>query len=360
MHAIFMVTDERLSDIAAVQAKRIAQQWDCDVHVFVERRDPGIALREVRQDDRITYHYEELGHLLPEGLPEDRKWPKIVYLRLFAPSVLPHYDRLLYLDVDILSLRAEPAIWDVDLPAGLGAVSDIATLERAPYDIKALTRDEWLATIGVTSGRYLNSGVLLIDTARWAQYDFAQVLLEYFRRFPDAVRFDQDFLAHLFDGRWTELSPRMNYQACVLELGLMGAVGPVFVHFCRTHKPWHGDTSGWRAPTDPRYTELYRQMLMAEGLDPAAHLRPSTVNALRRCRYGLRAWMRRRFGLVTARERRDMRHWQDRSRAFERFMRDGLASGRFADETRATMENRLSPPVFDGRFAVAAESRLPE
>lgn len=356
MHAIYLVTDDRLADVAGLQARRLAVQWGCDVHVFVERRDPSATVREFGTGEGVVYHYDQLAAELPPGLPEDKKWPRIVYMRLFAPKFLPGYDRLLYLDADILSLRAEPAVWTVDLPSGLGAVSDIATLSKAPQDLKGVSRAAWLASIGVSSGRYLNSGMLLIDPEKWAQIDFAAELPRYFAAFPEAARYDQDFLAHLFDGRWTELSPRLNYQAYVLELGLTCAVAPVFVHFCRTQKPWHGDNRGWRAATDASYTAAYRQMFLDAGLDPADYARPNPVNMVRRARYRLRLWLRGR-GVISARERRDIAAWHKRSEAFLQFMQEGLASGRFADETRRTLDAPRCEPVFDGRFVVGVECR---
>ena len=356
--AIYLVTDEKLAPIAGMQAKRIAALWACDVHVFVERKDRTAQIREFGRDEGVIYHYDELMGFLPEGLPEDRKWPRIVYLRLFVPQLLRSYRKLLYMDADIWAMRAEPRIWDIDLPAGIGAVSDIATLNKAPYDIKNMSRDQWLESIGVRSGRYLNSGVLLIDVEKWLQIDFAQALRRYFAAYPAAARFDQDFLAHHFDGCWTELSPRMNYQAFVLELGLTEAIAPVFVHFCRTQKPWYGDAKGWRAPTDSRYTKLYHKLMQDEGEDHASYLRPNPVNPTRRARYWLRAWMRRRFGYVSGRERRDLADWQRRSDEFLQFMSAGLSAGRFADETRQGLDLPRSNPVFDGRFVVAEENRM--
>lgn len=359
-HAVYLVTNERLVEIAGLQAKRIAAQWQCDVHVFVERNEPFRTIREFQHENYVHYHYDQLGALLPSGLPEDDKWPRVVYMRLFAPQLLRNYSRLLYLDADIWCTRSEPRIWQVNLPEGIGAVSDIATLERAPYDIKDMTRNEWLRSIGVSSDRYLNSGMLLIDVGNWLQIDFAAELQRYFKNYPDARRYDQDFLSHLFNGKWTELGPRLNYQAYVLELGLTRSVSPVFIHFCRNQKPWHGDCRGWRAPTDPRYTEMYQKLMHAEGIYPRAFLRANPVNGWRRLRYGARAWLGRHFGIVSRRELRERKKWQSRSDAFFRFMSDGLASGRFADETRGQLDAPRSEAIFDGRFVIGAENRPPE
>ncbi|WP_169310889.1 glycosyltransferase family 8 protein [Cereibacter changlensis] len=355
-NAIYLVVDENLSDIAGLQAERVARQWECDVHIFVERRDLSAEVRQFQADGRIFYHFEELGRFLPAGLPEDNKWPKIVYLRIFAPQVLSGYKRLLYIDADVLSMWANPVIWELSLPSGLGAVCDLATLKRPPADEKRLTREEWLSDIGVKSGRYFNSGVLLIDPQKWLTIDFTKKLAEYFRLHPNAVRFDQDFLAHVFDGTWTELSPRFNYQAHTLECGMTEAVNPVFIHFSRTYKPWYGRSTGWSAPTDPRFYDLYREMIIEAGLRPESYHRPARVNMIRQAKYALRAWLTQ-MGIKSRRETREIELWKKRGDQFREFMDAGLSSGRFSDETRTKLSAEQYPPVFDGRFAVGSDNR---
>lgn len=347
--AIYMVTDERLATICGVQAKHIAKQWECDVHVFVERRDRSAVITEFHEGERVRYHYEALGGFLPDGLPEDAKWPKIVYLRLFAPRLLSSYARLLYLDADILSLRPAHEVFDLDLPFGLAAVADVATTHRAPHDLKRMNRRDWLDSIGVLSDHYLNSGVLLIDTAIWNKMDIAPMLVAYFKAYPAAARFDQDFLAHVFDGKWTQLSPRMNYQAFALELGLMEALKPVFLHFCRRHKPWHGPGFGtWQAPTDPQLTEIYDELFRAEGVDPEAYRLVKKLSLRRRLSYGLNTRLIA-MGRITRRERRMVREWQTDHGRFVSYLEEGLKRGAFADIDHIALPGSNLQPAFDGR-----------
>ncbi len=193
-HAIFFVVDEELADLAGAAAVQMSSLWDCDFHIFVERRDPACTLREIG-GGRIRYHYDRLARFLPAGLPEFGRWPRIVYLRLFAPQLLTGYRRVLYLDADTLAFEGDPAIWDVPLPSGLGAVDDLGLVATGP---EGCDRAAWLRGIGVTSGRYANSGVLLIDPALWVGTDFAAALSRFFAAFPGASYPDQDFLAHHF------------------------------------------------------------------------------------------------------------------------------------------------------------------
>lgn len=342
-----MVVDEGLSDIAGAHALHLTELWSCDVHIFVERR-ADVTIREV-EHPQITYHYDRLMPLLPKGLPGDAKWPNIVYLRLFAPRFLRDYERVLYLDADILCMKVDAALWDVPLPSGLAMVSDYATLDRAPHDLKGMPRKDWLHSIGVASDIYANSGVLLIDPVVFATLPFEMLLPAYFARHPAAARYDQDFLNAEFDGAWTELGPRFNYQATVLELGYTDIVDPVFVHFCRRQKPWWGQEDNFFSPTDPRFTIAYESVLSRAGFEPRAYRRANHVKAERRVKYKIYRWLGAR-GYAVSRARRSLEDWHRRSDALHDFLNAGLQAGRFADERRTSLPRTSETPWFDGRF----------
>ncbi|MCT8330075.1 glycosyltransferase family 8 protein [Albidovulum sediminis] len=353
MHAIFFIADERLADLAGAAALQMTLHWDCDFHIFIERQEPTAQIREVGSG-RITYHYEELGGFLPDGLPESSRWPRIVYLRLFAPRLLSSYRRLLYLDADILSFDADAALWEVPLPHGLGAVADLAALERG-HDKKE--RKAWLAGIGVRSGRYANSGVLLIDPAVWNRIDFAGMLPEYFAAYPATTFPDQDFLAHVFDGRWTELSPRYNWQGGVLHWGLTRAVAPVFVHFCGMVRPWHGAQALWLDPNDSAYSEYYDRALENTGLSVQAYRKVFRLPPLRRAKYALLSWLSKK-GIPSRREGARRAEWWSNHRFLRSYIEGGLAEARFAGEPRTRLDLREPHPFWDGRF-VRVDGDLP-
>lgn len=347
MDAFYMVVDEGLSDIASAHALHLVSLWECDVHIFIERRGEG-SVREV-DHPMIKYHHDRLMPMLPAGLPGDEKWPNIVYLRLFAPQLLTDYRRLIYLDADVLCLKIDKVVWSIPLPFGIGMVSDYATLDKAPYDLKCITRREWLNSIGVSSDLYANSGMLIIDPATFSKHDFQAELKRYFAAFPSAARYDQDFLNHKFDGVWTELGPRFNYQAAILELGYTDIVGPVFVHFCRRQKPWWGQEDNFYSPTDPRFTEAYDDILSASGFDPASYRRKNYVKLERRLKYKLYRWLGTK-GKEVSRARKALKDWHVQSTFLYNFLNDSLRSGRFADERRTSIPLTGEIPWFDGRF----------
>ncbi|RWR27456.1 hypothetical protein D2T31_16500 [Sinirhodobacter populi] len=352
MNAIYLVTDDRLADVASAQALHLHRMWGVDVHLFIERKDPSIDISEVLSPG-VFYHYDLLSPLLPAGLPGDKKWPNIVYLRLFVPNFLKQYDRLIYVDVDILSMRADHRIWSVPLPSGLGMVSDIATLDKVPHVFKGMTRGEWFDTIGVKSGRYANSGVLLIDPKKFSEYDFGRLLLEYFRKHPTAKTFDQDFLNWLFDGQWTEISPRFNFQAHVLELGLTRSIQPIFVHLCRSQKPWWGIQEEYASPTDPYYLRAFAKNLKDAGFNPDKYCRKVPVKSVRKMKFHIYRWLSS-IGVPSRRERQELRKWRELSDRFRDGFNERASTGCYADDLSGIRAQRSGEPEFNGRYVKVA------
>ncbi|MFI0395776.1 glycosyltransferase [Paracoccus jiaweipingae] len=348
MNAFFFVVDERLADIATAQALRIASLWQTQVHIFVERRDPSARIRQAQDAPLIHYHYDRLLPFLPAGLPGSTAWPNIVYLRIFAPFVLSGYRRLIYLDADIHAQRALPAIWDVPLPSGLGAVCDCGVLDCPPPDVRG-ERADWLADISVRSGRYFNSGVLVIDPQIWTGIDFAARMPAYFATHPTVTRYDQDFLNHVFDGNWVELTPQMNCQAPMMICGLSDCVNPAFLHFSQYEKPWYGLPSGWRSAISRRFTLAFDQALQQAGFDPDAYRRDAGISGFRRLKYGLRRALSR-AGLRLSKERRQRHDWHQRRATIAQHLAAGMAQGAFAGGDMAQTGLPAATPIFDGRF----------
>lgn len=239
--AFYYIVDERLAGVTSVLACRLVGLWDRDVHIFVESNKGKAAeyLDNRIEHPRIFYHDRKLEPYLPAELPESTKWPSIVYSRIFAPRFLREYDRVIYLDADILPIRRSEQIWTLPLPHGLAAVHDYAVTHDSPFAHN--TKTEWLRSIGVSDNRYFNSGVLVIDVKRWLEVDFSTLLTRYVESHGENMRmFDQDFLNSIFQGKWSELSPSWNFQATIFDLDVDKLFPPVFLHFSKIDKPWMG------------------------------------------------------------------------------------------------------------------------
>lgn len=97
--AFYITVDDGYFGIGLAQARRLRKLWQIDVHVFVE--GAGGVERDSSGNDGIFLHRNLMQGLIPDDLPSTKNWPRIVYGRIFAPYVMPQYDRLIYIDADV-------------------------------------------------------------------------------------------------------------------------------------------------------------------------------------------------------------------------------------------------------------------
>ena len=344
-HAIYLITDLRFSKMTGALAERLAQQWGCDVHVFVEDRNAAFAAIPGAKD--IHVHFNRIKFDLPDTVPGSENWPSAGLLRIYAPSLLPDYDRLLYLDIDILCEKVDHSLWDIDLPHGIGAVSDAVTIDQAPHGT-GLSRAEWLDRIGVASGRYFNSGMMVIDPARWDIAVLRHKLSGYFGQRAIHGTKSQDFINHALDGRWTELSPRWNFQPPFFELGLDAWVDPVFLHFCTPIKPWLApDRPG---VSDPRieHERAFFRIRDDAAINPSDTAATSSTTRFKAFGRKVRRVLST-FGIQTGKERRKRASWRERRAKMSGYLRNAQRDRIFADPLAFDSEPPSSGVLrFDG------------
>lgn len=176
-----------------------------------------------------------------------------MYLRLQIPSLFPDFQKVLYLDSDILVLDDVSKLWEQPLSAERPIAAVLSWL--TPSGHRALEARGF----GERSHNF-NSGVLLMDVPGVrSSIDRAIEIV----RAGGLFLPDQDALNLAFDGRWVPLAPRWNAQfhAQFRMLGHRSApwrLGgyftheevddmlnrPAIVHFASPLKPWHLDAKG--------------------------------------------------------------------------------------------------------------------
>jgi UDP-D-galactose:(glucosyl)LPS alpha-1,3-D-galactosyltransferase len=163
-----------------------------------------------------------------------------MYLRLLVPAALPQdVERVLYLDCDTLVTNSLQPLFEVDMGGvPLGAVRD--PFSRRLYDmggIPGLASYEHLDP----RGSYFNSGVLLIDVARWKECEVSEKSLSYLVRHAHESRYpDQDALNYATYDNWLRLSHRWNdLMAWRLEPEFGGKLSDsAILHMAGPVKPW--------------------------------------------------------------------------------------------------------------------------
>lgn len=214
--------------VAAEAARRARGAYD--VHVFAE---------EAELDDQHRAWMKRHGIEAMPGLAFPRlhatgatagRIPAASLIRLLMPELLAdRYDRLLYLDVDT-EIRGDVApLFGLDLQ---GRVLAAATAHASEAHYRAL---------GMTAPYcYFNTGVMLIDVARWNAARIGERALRFIERNAAICRLpDEDALNAVVDGHILVLSPIWNFRADLIQLRRTGAlVAPVICHYDGPQKPW--------------------------------------------------------------------------------------------------------------------------
>lgn len=186
--------------------------------------------------------------LSPPELPKTEGWiSKETYYRLFAADLLPEYDKLLYLDCDVIVLSDLAALYTQELGDRLiGAVCDYR------FDGTYAQR-----VLGVSTEAYINAGVLLINASLWRRERIAHRCLAFLRRNHRLEAYDQDAINAVCCERILLLEKKWNFQqvwpeiynwhpmhmafrknACVPEHETFVFSASGILHYVCAEKPW--------------------------------------------------------------------------------------------------------------------------
>lgn len=154
---------------------------------------------------------EEFRHLFQNG-NKDRYSP-LAYARLMAGSLFPQYDRIVYLDADVLLAEDVAELYFSDLRgASVAAAGDGLAL----WSIEKGTMHPHLEYMGnylSSPLSYCNSGVLVLDLDQMRRRNLEHRLLQQLRNRPEPFPYpDQDILNIALHGDMTTLPPEWNFQ----------------------------------------------------------------------------------------------------------------------------------------------------
>lgn len=174
-----------------------------------------------------------LADQLFDGLVASRRFPASIYYRLLAPFILDAYEQALYLDADMVCLKPLSEVWqqiDADDVVGVVADCQVAGPQRAQ-------------SLGLASGRYFNSGVMLMNLRPWRALDISQRTMDVIEaRQAEMVYPDQDALNIVLEGCARFMGSRFNYLAKLghAEEDYIKQVpaDTVLLHYAGNNKPW--------------------------------------------------------------------------------------------------------------------------
>ncbi|MCD8138237.1 MAG: glycosyltransferase family 8 protein [Planctomycetaceae bacterium] len=236
------------------------------------RRFPNASLRFVDGWPIIESH---ANSLTPGTVPSHA-----AFFRFFAPRIFAHYDRIVYIDSDVVLFHDIADLYHHDLKGSpIGACHDFVA-ERQSL-INREVASFWQERLHITPGTgYFNSGVLVMDLTAMRERNFTEALLERAKRIGRTNLADQDVLNSVLGGDFSPIDCGWNFFDWMLDPDERAAQFAYLsdddralvddarrdvklVHFTE-RKPWRRDYMGKNADLYWRYarkTPFYHESL---------------------------------------------------------------------------------------------------
>ena len=178
----------------------------------------------------------------------------VTYYRIFIASLFPEYDKVIYLDSDLVVLGDISKLYEIDLGGNILG----GTLEEFVYNTPEFRRYA-LDAVGVDPKDYINAGMIVIDLERFREERIEEKFVELITRYNfDTIDPDQAYLNFLCRGKIKMLPLGWNKEP--IEFGMDEQVH--IMHYALYKKPWQydgvmGEEHFWRyAKTSPFYEAI--------------------------------------------------------------------------------------------------------
>ena len=231
---IIVACDNHYVVLLAALLKSIEHHYKSPEPIEVFIVDDGITSRNRKKlassldTEKIKLNWIPMDEAIPDTMtiPFDRSsYPKNIHTRIFIPHFIPErFEKVIYLDVDMILMRDISDLWNIDLGENMLAAVMDPRLKVFSNSWGGILNYKELGFDPET--RYFNTGILVINNKKWREEGSAAAVVkcisdnEKYANYPD-----QYGLNIVMANRWLELDPRWNFFAD-------SAVGdPFIIHF---------------------------------------------------------------------------------------------------------------------------------
>jgi len=161
-------------------------------------------------------------------------YSKETYCRIFIPRVFKQYDKVLYLDSDIVVTGDISQLFNTDLGDNLVAAASEEVM--TDYEVYGNYVEK---ALGVYRYDYFSAGVLLINARLYREENIETKFIDLLNSFTFRVTQDEDYLNVLCKGRVKPLSLGWNKSA--YKNPSFDDKNLKLIHYKINWKPWHYD-----------------------------------------------------------------------------------------------------------------------
>ena len=238
---IFFAIDDQYIPFLAVALKSLIENANKDYKYLIKVLHTNVQedhMKQIRkyENENVNIEFVDLSYYIErvqDKLYTRDYYTNTTYFRLFLPELYPQYDKVLYLDSDIIVLVDISELYNTDMGTNLVAAApdDIIQYNKVFQDYAELV-------VGVAKYQnYFNAGVLLMNLDELRKFKFEEKFLYLLGTVKFSVAQDQDYLNRLCKGRvklvshdW-DVMPYVNDETKPEDIKL--------IHYNFAYKPWH-------------------------------------------------------------------------------------------------------------------------
>ena len=166
----------------------------------------GLKAETVRKLDLFNSEYssiefvnvEERLNAIADKLYCRDYYTNATYYRFFIPALFPEYDKVFYLDSDIIVLGDISELYEVDLCDNL-----IGAVQEEVMSIVQVFGNYVEKGLGIEVNKYFNAGVMLMNLKELRKIRIEEKFIDLLGKFKFEVTQDQDYLNVLCENRVT-------------------------------------------------------------------------------------------------------------------------------------------------------------
>ena len=162
-------------------------------------------------------------------------YSKTTYFRLFLPELYPQYDKVLYLDSDIVILSDIAELYNIDMGDNLIVGTPDGAVQNIPIFQEYVEK-----VVGVAEYKnYFNAGVLVMNLKELREFKFQEKFLYLLGTVKFSVAQDQDYLNRLCKGRVKIIAD--TWDRMPIGQDNVKREDLNLIHYNLSFKPWHFD-----------------------------------------------------------------------------------------------------------------------
>ena len=237
---IFFAIDDGYIPFLAVAIKSLIENASKEYEYIIKVLHTNVKENNVRkikkfETENVNIEFVNLSYYIKkvqDKLYTRDYYTNTTYFRMFLPELYPQYDKVLYLDSDIVVLGDISQLYNTEIGTNLVAA--------APDDIiqyNKVFQEYAEKVVGVVKYQnYFNAGILLMNLDQLRKFNFQDKFLYLLGTVKFSVAQDQDYLNRLCKGRVTLINNQWDIMPVINRK--INKEDIKIIHYNFAYKPW--------------------------------------------------------------------------------------------------------------------------